>query len=124
MVFKFTDMNSGGMMKSKYKTILIECYNQTEAIELFEGRFDRNPRNITCTCCGWDYSISEYDSFEDATSLDRMCQMSQDYETFSEKPSTDDDAKYFSKFDKYVTFDEYLELSTDVLVIKMVDAAR
>lgn len=123
MVFKFTDMNSGGFTKSKYKTILIDCDNETEAIELFEAWFDRHPRNITCNCCGYDYSISDFDSLEDATALDRMCQMSQDYETFQEKPSTDEDAEYFSKFNKYVTFDEYIEFSTDVLVIKMVDTA-
>ena len=123
MVFKFTDMNSGGFTKSKYKTILIDCDNETEAIELFEARFDRHPRNITCNCCGYDYSISDFDSLEDATALDRMCQMSQDYETFQEKPSTDEDAEYFSKFNKYVTFDEYIEFSTDVLVIKAVDVA-
>lgn len=123
MVYKFTDMNSGGFTKSKYKTILIQCENETEAMELFEARFDRNPRNITCDCCGYDYSISEYDSLEEATAFDRMCQMSQDYNTFHEKPSTDEDAEYFSKFKMYVTFDAYLELSGDVLVIKAVDLA-
>ncbi len=123
MVFKFTDMNSGGVMKSIYKTILIDCDNETEAIELFKARFDRHPRNVTCNCCGYDYTFVDFDSLEDATALDRMCQMSQDYKTFHEKPSTDEDAAYFSKFNKYVTFDEYIKLSTDVLVIKMVDAA-
>lgn len=69
---KFFDMHSGGCVKvPPYEIIYIEAESENEAIEIFETRFDRDPFNITCDCCGNDYSLSEYDTLEEATEYDR-----------------------------------------------------
>lgn len=60
---KFEDMHSGGGAKEKWETIVIEA-PQTEAEVIFQNRFGHNPNRVTCTCCGSDYSIQEYDSKE------------------------------------------------------------
>lgn len=68
---KFMDMHSGGSCKlDPYEYIYIEA-NQENAEAIFERQFHRDPNNITCDCCGEDYSISEYDSIEAATSYER-----------------------------------------------------
>lgn len=56
----FFDMNSGGGKKLQWTTILIEA-PMDEAVRIFEARFQRDPYNVTCDCCGGDYSISEQD---------------------------------------------------------------
>ena len=121
MIVKFYDMNSGGRLSTEYKVILISCNDESEARSIFTDRFGLDSRNVSCSCCGPDFSVTTYSSLEGATAIDRMCQMSEDWEDFTEKPSTDEDAERFSKFSKYVTFSEFLELSEDVLVIKVVD---
>ncbi len=53
---KFYDMSSGGSEKLGAGTIWIEAC-ESEAIDLFEQIFGRDPQNVTCPCCGPDYSI-------------------------------------------------------------------
>ena len=60
MFTKFYDMNSGGKRKEKYKIIFIEAPEEVAKV-VFYNRFGHNPDRITCTCCGEDYSIYEYD---------------------------------------------------------------
>jgi hypothetical protein len=55
---RFFDMSSGGSEKLEWSTILIEA-PEDEAVRIFEARFQRDPRNVTCDCCGADYSIYE-----------------------------------------------------------------
>lgn len=57
---RFMDMYSGGSQKCGADYILIEA-KEEEAVEVFEKRFDRNPFDITCECCGPDFYVSEYD---------------------------------------------------------------
>ncbi len=57
---KFFDMSSGGYEKTEYTTIFIELPEE-EAIDYFEKRFNIDPNDITCSCCGNDYSIYEVD---------------------------------------------------------------
>lgn len=59
---RFFDMSSGGEEKLKWKTIYIEA-GATEAIEIFKKKFKRDPSNVTCSCCGEDFSISEPTDF-------------------------------------------------------------
>ena len=67
----FMDMYSGGDCKLyPYEHIYIEAYKE-HAVMIFEAEFKRDPNNITCRCCGEDYSIREYSSVERATSLGR-----------------------------------------------------
>lgn len=66
----FMDMYSGGCSKLPYEHIYIEACGG-RAVMIFEAEFKRDPNNITCRCCGEDYSIREYDSIERATKYDR-----------------------------------------------------
>jgi hypothetical protein len=59
----FWDMSSGGSKKMKWRRILIEA-PEKDAVSVFYSRFGRNPNRITCTCCGSDYAITEYDTLD------------------------------------------------------------
>lgn len=68
---RFNDMHSGGVVKIyPFECIYIEADQETAEL-IFSEQFHRDPNNITCSCCGNDYSISEYDSLADATEYDR-----------------------------------------------------
>jgi hypothetical protein len=67
---RFFDMDSGGGQKEQWKNIYIEA-PEKEAVSVFHTRFGHDPNNVTCNCCGEDYSIAEYDTLEEATSFDR-----------------------------------------------------
>lgn len=70
---RFWDMSSGGSTKIEpYDFIFIEA-PQKEAEEIFQDRFNRDPYNVTCECCGSDYSISEHSDLEQATGYQRGC---------------------------------------------------
>jgi hypothetical protein len=74
----FWDMHSGGRTKEPpYEQIFIEM-PEKEAISVFYTRFGHNPYRITCTCCGEDYSISEWDSLAEATSYFRNASVQED----------------------------------------------
>ena len=66
MFVLFWDMHSGGSQKLDWSLICIEAKDESEAASIFYSRFNRSPYRVTCTCCGGDYSIREYDSIEDA----------------------------------------------------------
>lgn len=55
---KFFDLASGGKMKTKYSAIFIEL-PENEAIEYFDNKFNTHPYNVTCECCGSDFSVYE-----------------------------------------------------------------
>ncbi len=67
---RFMDMHSGGNQKLDWAYIYIEA-PEAAAREIFEGKFGRNPYNVTCDCCGEDYSISEDETLEQATKYNR-----------------------------------------------------
>jgi len=69
----FWDMNSGGHQKLPASKIYIHA-PQEEAIEIFKKTFGRNPYNVTCTCCGEDYVVEEYESLEHASAFHRNCE--------------------------------------------------
>jgi hypothetical protein len=64
------DMHSGGGRKLDFEYLWIEA-PEDEAKRVFYNRFGRNPEKVTCTCCGDDYSISEYASLDEATKYER-----------------------------------------------------
>lgn len=66
----FWDMHSGGSQKEDYAHFFIEA-DEDEAVSVFYSRFGHSPNRVSCTCCGSDYSVTEYDSLEDATSYQR-----------------------------------------------------
>jgi len=70
---QFWDMHSGGGLKENpYNHIYIEA-PQDEAVKIFYNRFGHNPYRVTCTCCGEDYSVEEFDTLEQATGYERGC---------------------------------------------------
>lgn len=58
---RFYDMCSGGDQKLQAEIIWVEA-GEVEASEVFERVFQRDPFNVTCECCGADYSVSECES--------------------------------------------------------------
>jgi hypothetical protein len=67
MITHFYDMHSGGGAKeAPYEHIFIEAPEE-EAVSVFYARFGHSPHRVSCTCCGSDYSVSEYATLEDAT---------------------------------------------------------
>lgn len=70
---EFWDMHSGGGTKEgDCEQIFIEA-PLDEATSVFYAKFGHNPERVSCTCCGEDYSITEYKSLEQATAFHRGC---------------------------------------------------
>jgi hypothetical protein len=63
-------MHSGGSQKLEWGHIFIEA-EEEEAGIIFYNRFGKDPDSVTCSCCGADYSVREYDSLEEATEFHR-----------------------------------------------------
>lgn len=68
----FWDMHSGGSQKEPFAHIYIQAPEE-EAKVVFYNRFGHNPEGVTCTCCGSDYSITEAESFGQASGYQRGC---------------------------------------------------
>lgn len=107
---QFYDLHSGGSRKLKWEKIYIEASVQ-EAKVIFENRFDENPDEVACSCCGQNYSISESDSLEAATACHRGCAF--DNNGFIEKWNG-------RSFDIYLTLNEYRG-EKDVLILEKKD---
>lgn len=58
MFTRFFDMSSGGSEKEDFCTLYVELH-ENDAIEWFENKYGHSPYNVTCTCCGSDYSVCE-----------------------------------------------------------------
>ena len=66
-------MHSGGGTKvDAYEHIYIEAPEDI-ATDVFRQRFKRDPRNVTCECCGPDYSVDEWPSLKQASGHERNC---------------------------------------------------
>lgn len=103
----FMDMHSGGGCKTDYEYIYIEAKSLRHAAEEFEDRFDRDPYNVTCGCCGEDYSIGEYKSLEQATAYQRNCAYDDKVRLYLEKQG---------RYGTYQTLEDYRK-KKDVLII-------
>ncbi len=57
---RFYDMHSGGDAKMPFSCVYIEAEEDT-AVAAFKRIFGHNPANVTCTCCGADFSVWEMD---------------------------------------------------------------
>jgi hypothetical protein len=69
---QFMDMHSGGGLKENFQYCYIEAPEE-EAKLIFYNRFGHDPERITCTCCGDDYSIMEFETLQEATAYERKC---------------------------------------------------
>jgi hypothetical protein len=80
---EFMDMHSGGGCKEEpYEYIYIQAPEE-EARVIFYNRFGHDADRVSCTCCGQDYSVTEYDSLDKATEFERKGGIIE-----SEKPMT------------------------------------
>lgn len=57
--FRFMDMHGGGDARTKYDYVYVQATDEDEAVKAFQGYLHVNPYNVTCKCCGEDYSIHE-----------------------------------------------------------------
>lgn len=69
---QFMDMHSGGGTKTDHSHIYIEADEEAATAE-FKRRYGRDPHNVTCDCCGEDYSISTSATLEQETGYNRGC---------------------------------------------------
>lgn len=67
---RFFDMSSGGGEKTEWSIIYVEADSEDQAVDIFSERFG-DPYNITCDCCGSDFSVGSQDSLEEITEFDR-----------------------------------------------------
>jgi hypothetical protein len=108
----FWDMHSGGGLKEgDYDRIYIEAPEE-EAKVIFYNRFGHNPERVTCTCCGDDYSISEYDSLAEASAYHRNCAWSYEDDTYVEAPE-----RRYRKDRPLISVEEYCAKNS-VLVVR------
>jgi hypothetical protein len=63
-------MHGGGGQKTDYSKIYIEAPEE-EARSVFYSRFGINADRVSCTCCGPDFSVSEYETLDAATEYER-----------------------------------------------------
>ncbi len=102
---RFMDMHSGGGCKTDYEYIYIQAPIE-KAMTIFEERFGRNPDNVTCDCCGDDYSISESATLEIATGYERGCRWDKAVGDYVEEPGTS--YKGYTKLDDYIAQENVL----------------
>jgi len=105
---EFMDMNSGGGRKEKWSYIYIEA-PEDEAKVIFYNRFGHNPERVTCTCCGDDYSITEYEDLRRATAYQRGCKCGKD--GYIEEP----DRKYDPN-KQLISLEDYIKQDMSLVV--------
>jgi hypothetical protein len=134
---QFHDMHSGGDQKLDWGHIFIEA-DEERARVVFQERFGRDPDNVTCDCCGADYSVTECKyTLAQATGYERGCRPLETprdpntrrflpvedpwfhehyYLEKGEEPRAPYTAEPEKSWHKYRTLDEYLK-SGEALVI-------
>lgn len=113
---EFCDMCSGGEPKLDWEKIYIEL-PQEQAEKIFKALFKRNPNNVTCHCCGEDFSVSESEDIHYATAYQRKCEYS--YKTKNYDLSTAE-----ITVDEYVAGDVVLYIPADKIPESLVYGVR
>ncbi len=111
MWFQFSDVRTAGYLKTKFKDIYIKANSESDAIKIFEDKFNISPYDSACDCCGYDFWISEDDSLEELTANDRNCDYDYELKKHIERQSKQ------SYHGEYLTLDEYLK-KEDVCIIE------
>lgn len=70
MFYRFFDVHSGGVAKLD-RTVYIEASSYDEAAARFKARFGRDPYNVTCDCCGPDFSVMDVEAHDIPSRHDR-----------------------------------------------------
>lgn len=107
-VYRFMDRHSGGDQKTDYAYIYIDAYSEREAVEIFETETGRDPYDITCSCCGQYFNISEEVNIQQATGFDRHCLYTEEH-GYVESASV--------HYDRFTPLSDYLE-QPDVLYVR------
>jgi hypothetical protein len=98
-ITRFEDRHTIHGPKTEYDYIYIEASFQA-SIDHFKERFGRNPRSVTCECCGMDYNIETHSDLIQATGFERDCRV--DGGTYVDE-SRD------SPYEQYIPLDEWLD---------------
>lgn len=61
----FYDMHSGGGLKEPPHSIIVIEGDGPTAKGIFMSQFGHDPEDVACHCCGSNYDIAEYDSFDE-----------------------------------------------------------
>lgn len=69
--YQFSDMRSGGELKTPYEEIFIEAHSLIEAESIFIQRFRIDPDGVSCVCCGADFSTYVFETLEAASKYER-----------------------------------------------------
>lgn len=93
MFTRFMDMHSGGSQKEKFAYCYIEAPEDVARV-VFHNRFGHDPENVTCSCCGDDYSIAESETLEEATAYERNCEFAYFFDDTGEYAGKETHAKY------------------------------
>jgi hypothetical protein len=109
---QFWDMNSGGGRKEPFEHCYIEA-PEDEAVAVFYSRFGHNPNRVTCTCCGPDYSVSDYETLEQASGYHRGCDHDRETGQYVERPATDPYARPYLTVEEYLTRPEIEVIRAD-----------
>ena len=102
---RFTDMYSRGERKLEWEHIYIEL-PELQAIEYFKQMFNRDPNNITCSCCGEDYAIYDYSSEDVPSSVELgalIVKVPKDYKMTNIPQTIIEQSKEISKIEVYET---------------------
>lgn len=125
---RFWDMHSGGSQKEKAAKIYIEA-PKGDAIRIFEKMFGHDPFNVTCDCCGKDYTVDEYKDLAQASGYFRNCAWQYVNSKgnpvlkseWHQLPTEDKGEGYFverpNEYGRYQTVEEYIK-NPDVMVIR------
>jgi hypothetical protein len=103
-ITRFMDMHSGGDAKIErdgydQNFIYIESPTEKLGIAIFEKLYDRDPDNITCECCGQDYSVGFEEDIIRATAYERGCDWDESGKNYIEK----------ARYSDYQSLEEYLK---------------
>lgn len=72
-IYRFFDLHSGGYGKTPYSHLYIEAPSEEMATSLFQAMTGCYPYDVTCECCGKDFSVAEEVSLDQATGFERNC---------------------------------------------------
>src|SRR5438093_12532542 len=101
---RFMDMHSGGGLKLTWAYIYIEA-PEKEARSVFYSRFGRTADNVTCDCCGEDYSVDESETVEQVTAFERRCR----YDATTRRYVEETDPRYAMYHEsKYIPLQRYM----------------
>lgn len=115
---RFMDMHSGGGCKEPpYEYVYMEA-EEDKAVDIFIQRFGHDPRDVACSCCGENYSISESMDLAQASAYNRGCSWDNVAEMYVEKPSG------YPWAEPYMSVTDWQEKSKDVLVLDATQVDR